>query len=94
MYERVVKFSGVTRERVQQLVANIEAADGPPPGVKTTGIRLLFDASQGTAIVTQEFATGDDMEAGAKVFDAMDSSETPGNRVSVDECEVVLELKV
>ena len=43
---------------------------------------------------TQEFATAQDMAEGAKVFAAMDPSETPGTRASIDECEVKLVLKV
>ena len=35
---------------------------------------------------------GEDMES-AKVFAAMDPSDTPGARVSVDACEVKLELE-
>jgi hypothetical protein len=92
MYIRVVRFTDVSPERVEQLLARIKESDGPPPGVKATGITLLFDEAQGTAIATQQFATAEDMEAGGKVFAAMDSSETPGTRVSVDECELKLEL--
>ena len=32
------------------------------------------------------------MQAGAKVLSAMDPSETPGTRASVDSCEVKLDL--
>jgi hypothetical protein len=53
----------------------------------------LFDASQSTAVAIQEFATAEDMAEAAKVFAAMDASETPGTRVSVDECETKLDLK-
>ena len=94
MYERVVRFTDVSAERMERLAARINEADGPPPGVKTSGLKLLFDASQRTAVATQEFATAEDMAEGAKVFEAMDTSETPGTRVSVDECEVKLDLKV
>jgi hypothetical protein len=94
MYERVVRFTDVRAERVEQLVARIKEASGPPPGVRTSGIKLLFDEAQGTAIATQEFATAQDMAEGAKVFAAMDPSETPGTRASIDECEVKLVLKV
>ena len=93
MYERVVRFSNLSAERVEELVTRIKEANGPPPGVRSTGMKLLFDEAQGTAIATQEFATAEDMEDGAKVFGAMDPSETPGTRVSVDECERKLELK-
>jgi hypothetical protein len=44
-------------------------------------------------VVLQYFATSEDMEAAAKVMEAMDSSETPGTRVSVDTSELKLERK-
>ena len=58
-----------------------------------TGLRLLFDESQPTAVVLQYFNTAEDMDVGAKAFSDMDSSETPGTRASVDMCEQKLELK-
>jgi hypothetical protein len=92
MHVRTVRFTGVSAERVDELLARIKAAGGPPPGVRITGMKLLFDEGQGTAVSFQEYATAQDMEEAAKVFDAMDQSETPGARASVDECEVKLEL--
>ncbi len=89
---RVVRFTGVTRDRIEALKARIEAAGGPPEGVNTTGLTVAFDEGQGTAVVVQSFPTAADMEAGAKVLAAMDPGETPGTRDSVDSCEVVLEL--
>ena len=93
MYVRVVRFTDVSAERIDQLVARINEADGPPPGVRTSGLKICFDEAQGTAISIQEFATAEDMEEGARVLGAMDAAETPGTRVSVDACEVQLELK-
>jgi hypothetical protein len=92
MYVRTVRFTGVSAERVDALLARIKEAGGPPPGVRITGMKLLFDEAQGTAVSFQEYATAEDMEEAAKVFDAMNASETPGTRASVDECEVKLEL--
>lgn len=92
MYVRVVRFTDVTRERIEGLLDRVRESDGPPPGVPSTGITILFDAEQGTAVVMQYFQTAEDMDAGAQVFAAMDPSETPGARVSVDMCEVKLEL--
>jgi hypothetical protein len=94
VYVRVVRFTDVTAERVQGLVARIEESEGPPPGVPATGLQLLFDEGQGTAVVLQFFATADDMRAGDEAFSAMDASETPGNRASVDRCELVLERQL
>jgi hypothetical protein len=94
MYTRVVRFTDVSAERAEELVARIRASDGPPPGVPSTGLTLLFDQTQGTAVVLQHFASEEDMEAGAKVMSAMDASETPGTRASVDTCEEKLKLEM
>jgi hypothetical protein len=90
MYVRAVRFTDVSAERMQELLARVEGSDGPPPGVPATGLKVLFDEAQGTAVVLQQFESAEDMEAGGKVFSEMDSSETPGTRASVDMCEVKL----
>jgi hypothetical protein len=91
MHVRAVRFTDVSAERMQGLLARIEESDGPPPGVPATGLKVLFDSAQGTALVLQSFESAEDMEAGARVFSAMDPSETPGTRASVDMCELQLE---
>ena len=94
MYVRVVRFTDVNAERLDGLLARIRESDGPPPGVPSTGLTVLFDDSQGTAVVLQYFATAEDMEAGGKVMAAMDASDTPGTRASVDASEQKLEVKM
>jgi hypothetical protein len=93
MYIRVVRFTGVDGEHMESLLARIRGSGGPPPGVNSNGIDVLFDEAQGTAVVLQRFATAQDMEQGAQVMSAMDPSDTPGTRVSVDACEQKLELR-
>jgi hypothetical protein len=94
VFVRVVRFTDVTAERMEGLLAMIKESDGPPPGVPTTGLQVLFDEGQGTAVVLQLFDSAEDMRVGAETFAAMDPSETPGTRVSVDMCEQKLELSV
>jgi hypothetical protein len=94
MYVRVVRFTDVSAERIEGLLARIEESDGPPPGVPTTGLKVLVDEAQGTAVVLQYFATEEDIKAGAAAFSAMDVSETPGTRASVDMCEIKLEREL
>ena len=94
MYVRVVRFTDVSAERIEGLLARIEESDGPPPGVPSTGLKMLIDEAQGTAVVLQYFATAEDMETGAAAFAAMDASETPGTRASVDMCEIKLEREL
>jgi len=90
-YMRVVRFTGVDPERMSAMLSRINEAESPPPGVNATGIKVLVDEAQGTAVVLQNYATAEDMEAAAAVFDAMDSADTPGTRASVDACEQKLE---
>jgi hypothetical protein len=94
MHVRVVRFTDVTAERIDALLASIEESDGPPPGVPATGLKLLFDEGQGTAVVLQYFDTAENMNVGGQAFSAMDPSETPGTRDSVDMCEVKLERQL
>jgi hypothetical protein len=94
MYVRVVRFTGVSAGRMQELQSRVNEAGGPPPGVNASGLKVLFDEAQGSAVVLQEFPTAEDMREAAKVFEAMDPSETPGTRASVDACEQVLDLRV
>jgi hypothetical protein len=94
VFVRVVRFSDVSAERIEGLLARIKESEGPPPGIPSTGLKILHDGEQGTAIVLQYFATAEDMETGAQAFSAMDAADTPGTRASVDMCEVKLELEV
>jgi hypothetical protein len=91
VYARVVRFTGVTPERIEEIKARVEEADGPPEGVPSTGFQLLYDESQGTAVFVGYFASAEDMRTGAEVLEQMDSSDTPGTRASIDSCEVKAE---
>jgi hypothetical protein len=92
MFVRVVRFTGVTEEQMGNVVKRIQESGGPPPGVESSAIKLMYDAAAGTAVVLQEFPTAQAMEEAAKIFDAMDTTDTPGTRASVDACEVKLEV--
>jgi hypothetical protein len=94
VHVRVVRFTDVTAEKVDGLLARIEESDGPPPGVPASGLQVLFDGDQGTAVVLQFFDTAEDMRTGDRAFSAMDSAETPGSRASVDMCEQKLEQRL
>jgi hypothetical protein len=94
VYVRVVRFTDVTSERMDSLLAQIEEAEGPPPGIPASGLQVLVDAEQGTAVVLQLFDSAEDMSEGDKAFSAMDPADTPGTRVSVDRCELRLERRL
>jgi hypothetical protein len=94
MHVRVVRFTDVDPDRVEAMVPEIEAGDGPPPGVKATGLQMILDRDQRTAVVIQTFDNAQDMADSEEGFDSMDPSDTPGTRASVDRGELKLDLKV
>jgi hypothetical protein len=93
MYARVVRFTEVDPDHLAGRLAEIEAREGPPEDIPAKGIQFLHDADQRTAVVIQLFETADDMATAERALDAMDPSETPGTRASVDRCEIKGELR-
>jgi hypothetical protein len=91
MHARVVRFTDVTPERIAEVVRRVEEAGGPPPGVDSSGMQLLVDESQGTAVFVAFFDSEDKLNEANAILAEMDPSETPGTRASVDQCEVKIE---
>lgn len=91
MHARVVRFTGVTQETIDRVIAQVEESDGPPPGVDSSAMKLFFDGDQGTAIFVGFFDNEEKMRAANEVFEQMDASDTPGTRASIDQCEVKIE---
>ena len=91
MHARVVRFTDVDPERLDALVSRIEENDGPPEGVPSSGVQVLYDEDQATAVVVGTFANEEDMRTGEAVLEKMDPSDTPGTRASVDRCEIRVE---
>jgi hypothetical protein len=91
MHARVVRFTDVTPERIAEVVQRVEESGGPPPGVDSSGMQLLVDESQGTAVFIGYFDSEEKLREANAILGQMDASETPGTRASVDECEVKIE---
>jgi hypothetical protein len=94
MYARVVRFTDVSPERIAAVQARVEESDGPPPGVKSSGMKLVYDADQSTAVFVGFFATEQDMREADAIFKAMDSADTPGTRASIDQGEIKIEREM
>jgi hypothetical protein len=94
MHVRVVRFTDVDPARVEQQASEIDESQGPPPGIKATGLQILVDPEQRTAVVLQFFDSEQDMRDSESAFDSMDASETPGSRASIDRCELKRELNM
>jgi hypothetical protein len=88
MYARVVRFTDVDPDHLAERLAEVEASEGPPVDIPATGIQILHDADQRTAVVVQLFDTAENMSAAEGPLDAMDPADTPGTRASIDRCEI------
>jgi hypothetical protein len=94
VHVRVVRFTDVDPDRVERMTAEIDGQGGPPPGIKSTGIQILLDREQRSAVVVQLFDSAEDMQESEAALEGMDPSDTPGTRASVDRCELLRELKL
>ena len=83
MYARVVRFTDIDPARVEE-----RAEEGPPSEVPAKSLRVVVDESQSTAAVIFFFDTEEDMRKADEALNAMDVSDTPGTRASVDQGEV------
>jgi hypothetical protein len=90
-YARVVKFDGVSRERMQELHQQIEGG-GRPDDVPATEIIALHDPEAGKSLVILFFDSEEDYDAGDAVLSAMSADETPGTRLSVTKYEVATRM--
>ena len=93
MHVRVVRFTDVSPDQLNATTSRVQEEGGPPSGVSATRLIVLHDESQATAVVLQFYDSAEDMESSARVLGAMDASETPGKRASVDACVLKLDRK-
>jgi hypothetical protein len=91
MHARVVRFTDVTPERIEEVVQRVEESEGPPPGVDSSAMKLFYDESQETAIFVAFFDDEQKMRDADSAFQQMDSGDTPGTRASIDMAEVKIE---
>jgi hypothetical protein len=94
MHARVVRFTDVKPERIAEIVKQVEASEGPPEGVDSTGFELFVDEAQETAVFVGYFENEQKMRDADAVFEQMDQAETPGTRVSIDRSEVKLQRRM
>lgn len=93
MYARVVRFTDVDTSQIDRIKNEVENND-PPEGMPPTKLQIVVDESQNTAAVIQTYGSEADMQKADEVMNAMDSSETPGTRASVDKGEIIVEGEI
>ena len=84
---RAVTFEGVDSQRMAELTKEIEN-DPRPDDVPATEILMLHDAAANSSLVVLFFENEDDYAKGDAALNAMDTTDTPGNRTSVKKYKV------
>jgi len=94
MHARVARWEGLDHEAIRQFAEMINSADGPPPGVPSSGILVLSDAENGRSIVIGLFDTEDDLRTGDAALKAMDRPpEARGDISSIEFYEVTVDRR-
>jgi hypothetical protein len=95
MYARVTQWDGVDDEALQRFAEMIKSADGPPPGVPSSGIMVLNDPPNGRSLVIGLFDTEEDLRTGDAALRAMDRPpEATGEISSIGFYEVAAERRI
>jgi hypothetical protein len=95
MLARVTTFEGGTPDGMRAAVQELQsrAAQGPPPGVKSDGLTMLFDADRGRALFVGMFENEDDLRESEAALEAMSPPEGAGKRSSVEIYEVGVDVR-
>jgi hypothetical protein len=88
---RVVAFSGVTKDRMEQLKQQINEG-GRPDEIPATEILILHDAEGEASLAIVFFETEDDYQRGDAALNAMPTDDTPGSRSSVTKYNVAVRM--
>jgi hypothetical protein len=86
---RVVAFSGVTRERMDEMKSEIESGERRPDDIPATEFLLLHDSASDESLAILFFDNEEDYATGHATLDAMPRDDTPGTRTSVRKYDVI-----
>jgi len=96
MLARVATWEGGSPEGIRAATAEMRAnmAQGPPPGVTSTGFTMLADAEGGRILMIGMFENEDDLRTSEAALGAMNPPDGMGRRTAVDIYEVGAEMRV
>jgi hypothetical protein len=96
MLARVTTWEGGTADGIraasEQMRSNM--AQGPPPGVKSTGLTMLVDPDGGRVLMIGLFASEDDLRESEAALKEMNPPDGLGNRTATDIFEVAAEVRM
>jgi hypothetical protein len=96
MLARVSTFEGGTAEGIRAGMEQLQSdiPQGPPPGVKSTGLTVLVDPDGGRVMFVGLFATEEDLRASESALEEMSPPDGMGKRSSVAVYEVGADFRM
>lgn len=95
MFARVAVWDNVDVDAVRASTKEMQAEDGPPEGVPSTGFTFLLDPEGRRAIAIGMFETADDYTTGDAALNAMNPpGGTFGDRTSVTRYESLFDVRM
>jgi hypothetical protein len=96
MLARVTAWEGGTAEgiRVASEEMRSNVSQGPPPGVKSTGLTMLADPEGGRVLMIGLFETEEDLHESEAALKQMNPPDGLGERGPIDIYEVVADVRV
>jgi hypothetical protein len=88
---RVVSFEGVSKDRMEEMRAEMRDSE-PPEGLPATEVVVLHDPEAEKSLVVLFFESEDDYTQGDELLEAMDAGDTPGQRSSVTKYDVAVRM--
>ena len=88
---RVVSFTGVTKQRIEELERQITQGE-QPQGLNPTEILILHEPETEKSLAIVFFDNEEDYRRGDEILDAMPGGDTPGSRTSVTKYNVAIRM--
>jgi hypothetical protein len=96
MLARVTAWEGGTAEGIraasEEMRSNV--SQGPPPGVKSTGLTMLADPNGGRVLMIGLFETEEDLRESEAALKRMNPPDGLGKRGAIDVYELVADVRV
>ena len=96
MVARVTTWEGGTAEGIRAAADEMRSntSQGPPPGVKSTGLTVLTDPDRGRVVMIGLFATEDDLQESEAALKQMNPPKGLGTRGPIEVYEVAAEVRM
>jgi hypothetical protein len=95
MLARVTTWEGGTADAIHAATHEIRAnvAEGPPPGVTSSGFTMLSDPDSGRTLMIGLFESEEDLRDSEAALAAMTPPDGLGTRTAVDVYHVIAEVR-